>query len=398
MSNHIIVHLDEAAEDSFRSDQERRLHVNRGGKLLIALAVLLVLLIAASMVLRLDLSQGLTLAEYLALAGRRLSDLGRFFTGGGAVNAVDYVFYTYLIVALVGAALAACGAMYQGVFRNPMASPTLLGVQSGGMLAATLYVLLCMSEEAVYVVHTQAEYVAIFSDMSTAQRNARQLWVFLGCFLGAALVVGVSRRAGRGKLSTVVLFLMGSVLSSLVNMAVSLVQYYLTLHDATTSRVLAIQSVSMGTFNGAYTLEHLLLTGIPILTGLAVLFLLSPRLNLLMFGEDEARAMGLRVDAFRMAVFAVGVLLSGVVLAFCGQIGFVGLIVPHLSRRLAGSDYRRLSPASALLGAIVMVLVYDAAYFTGFTSSINLITSLAGGVVFLVFLLGYRRRRNADWA
>ena len=109
MSNHIIVHLDEAAEDSFRSDQERRLHVNRGGKLLIALAVLLVLLIAASMVLRLDLSQGLTLAEYLALAGRRLSDLGRFFTGGGAVNAVDYVFYTYLIVALVGAALAACG-------------------------------------------------------------------------------------------------------------------------------------------------------------------------------------------------------------------------------------------------------------------------------------------------
>ena len=94
----------------------------------------------------------------------------------------------------------------------------------------------------------------------------------------------------------------------------------------------------------------------------------------------------------------VGVLLSGVVLAFCGQIGFVGLIVPHLSRRLAGSDYRRLSPASALLGAIVMVLVYDAAYFTGFTSSINLLTSLAGGVVFLVFLLGYRRRRNADWA
>ena len=398
MSNKIIVRLDQAAEDAFRSDQEKRLHINRGGKLLAALAVLLVLLMLASMILRVDLNQHLTLAEYLALAGRRLSDLGRFLTGGGSVNATDYMCYTYLIVALTGAALAACGAVYQGVFRNPMASPTLLGVQSGGMLAATLYVLLCMSEEAVYVVHTQAEYVTIFSDMSTAQRNARQLWVLLGCFLGAALVVGVSRRAGRGKLSTVVIFIMGSVLSSLVNMVVSLVQYYLTLHDATTSRVLAIQSVSMGTFNGAYTLEHLLLMGIPILIGLTVLLLLAPRLNLLMFGEDEARAMGLRVDAFRLLIFAVGALLSGVVLAFCGQIGFVGLMVPHLAQRLAGSDYRRLAPASALLGAIVMVVIYDAAFFTGFTSSINLITSLAGGAIFLVFLLRYRRQRNADWA
>lgn len=398
MPGKLIVHLDRDAEDSFRAEQEKRFHISHGGKQIIALAVILVLLLALSALFRFDLNQHLTLAEYLERVERRLSDWGRFLSGGGAVNAVDYVFYTYLIVALVGAALAACGAVYQGVFRNPMASPTLLGVQSGGMLAATLYVLLCIKEDAVYVAYTQSEYVAIFSDMSFAQRNIRQIWIFLGCFLGAALVVGVARKAGRGRLSTVVIFLMGSVLSSLVNMTSSLVQYYLTVHDTTTSRVLALQSISMGTFNGTYTLEHLLLLGIPILIGLAVLILLAPRLNLLMFGEEEARAMGLRVDAFRMAVFAVGTLLSGIVLAFCGQIGFVGLMVPHLARQLAGPDYRRLVPVSALLGACVMVLVYDAAYFTGLTGSINLVASVAGGIFFLVFMLRYRRRRNADWA
>ena len=108
--------------------------------------------------------------------------------------------------------------------------------------------------------------------------------------------------------------------------------------------------------------------------------------------------MGMNVRRFRTIVFVLCVIPSAVILSFCGQISFVGLVIPHFARQMAGSDHRRMLPVCALLGAVAMVLVYTAALCTGYTTSINLITSLVGGVLFLVFMLKFRRSRNADWA
>ena len=234
--------------------------------------------------------------------------------------------------------------------------------------------------------------------LSFYQMYTRQIWIIVGCFAGAAIVVFISTKAGRGKVSTVVLILTGSLFGAFTNAAVSLGQYYFTYIDPTTDRTYALMSISMGTFANTYTLQHLLMLGIPVLGCMAAALALAPGLNVLMFGEEEARAMGLNVMRFRILMFALCIVPCAVILAFCGQISFVGLIVPHFARQIAGSDHRRMLPASALLGAIAMVLVYAAALCTGYTTSLNLITSLVGGVLFLMFMLKYRRRRNADWA
>jgi ABC-type Fe3+-siderophore transport system permease subunit len=259
---------------------------------LIALGTALILLIPLSILLQTDvLHQSLTLAEYAEKVLRRFRDFRNLITGNGATNAMLYTLCTFLIVALTGAALSACGALYQGIFKNPAASPTLLGVQSGGTLGAVLYLLFMVPEQTGFTLYTQDEYVRMISEMSLTQRNMEQMWIFAGCFLGAFLVVSLSQTAGRGRLSTLTLFLAGMIFSSLSGAVVMLAQYYMLLHDAGASRVLALQSVTMGTFNGAYKPEHLLFMSACVLPVLAVLLICRRRLDALTLGEDEARSL-----------------------------------------------------------------------------------------------------------
>ena len=128
------------------------------------------------------------------------------------------------------------------------------------------------------------------------------------------------------------------------------------------------------------------------------LLLLRWRINLLTLSEEEAETMGIHSGRLRLAVILCATILTAASVSVSGMIGWVGLVIPHFARQMAGSDHRRMLPVCALLGAVAMVLVYTAALCTGFTTSINLITSLVGGALFLVFMLKYRRARNADWA
>lgn len=396
----ITLRFQEEPGSLFQRETGRRLGVGKNGRLLIGMGILLSLLILLSVFLMTDvLNHSWTLAEYIEMVKERFVNMASYLSGRGAVNGVNFSIYTFLIVALTGAALAVCGATYQGVFKNPMASPTLLGVESGGMLGAMIYVLIFIKEEtAPFTYFTQADIMAAIDTMSIFQRNIQQFCILAGAFLGVFFIVGLSRAAGRGKISVVVLFLAGALFSSTVGTISSLVQYYLTLHDGSTDRVNALQYFSMGGFSRAFKLEHLLLMGAPILVCMTVLFIMSPNLNVFVFGEDEARAMGLNVDLFRTIMFVLCTVLAAIVISFCGQIGFVGLVVPHFARQMAGSDFRRLMPASALLGAIALVLVYDIACLAGFTGYLNLVTSLTGGLLFGIFMMKYRRNRNADWA
>ena len=120
-------------------------------------------------------------------------------------------------------------------------------------------------------------------------------------------------------------------------------------------------------------------------------------LNVLVFGEDEARTMGLRVDLTRNLMVGVCTVLTAFMIAFCGTIGFIGFIVPHMARRITGPDFRWLLPASAMTGAITMMIVYYVATAVNYAENINFMTSLIGGPAFLIVMLRSRRRNNAGW-
>ena len=390
---------DESIENPFLEENERRFRVGRNGRLFIGLSAALIVLMLAAVLLRYDfLHKPVTAARYFSVVAARLQELWRLITGEGSVNAADYSIFTIVIVAVVGACLAVCGAVCQSVYHTPMASPSMLGIQSGGMVAAVLFLFFCREDAEVMEYYTYAEYSEYLGSLSFFELYAQQIWMVIGCLLGALMVIAISTRAGRGKMSSVVLIISGSLFGSFAGTIVSLGQYYFTYVDTTTARTYALMSIASGTFANSYTFTHLLMLAVPALLCMGTLFALSPGLNALMFGDEAARSMGLNVRRFRTAVFVLCVIPSAVILSFCGSISFVGLVIPHFARQMAGSDHRRMLPVCALLGAVAMVLVYTAALCTGFTTSINLITSLVGGALFLLFMLKYRRSRNADWA
>jgi iron complex transport system permease protein len=306
-----------------------------------------------------------------------------FVTGGSTPFGITV--YQTLAVIVVGAALAACGAIFQGSFRNMLAGPSTMGVMSGGTLGLLIYLLVFSSSHAAVTISTfdQEAYAARgFLDL-----YAQQLFTLAGCCAGVAITLGVSLAAGRGRLSASSMIVCGTVFSTLISSAMSVVQYYMILSDPTDERIELLRDLSMGTFDNIISWHGLAMLASPILVCLVILLLLRRRLDLLSLQDDEARAMGVNIHALRIAMIAVGTVLTAVVVSFCGHIGFIGFMVPLVGRKLAGPGMARLLPASILIGSILLLVVYDLAYIANLTSYLNLFTSSIGGVVLLVTLL-----------
>ena len=367
-------------------------------KKLIVLSIAVILLMFIVVMFHYDfVNKPVTLARFLDESLVRFSSLGKMLSGQPS-GGLSFSIYTILIVALVGAALAVCGAACQGIFKNPMASPSMLGVQSGGMVAAAFYLLLRWETSEASEFFTFEEYSALLDSLSFYDIYARQIWMIIGSLAGAGIIIALSTRAGRGKMSSVILIISGVLFSSFANTFTSLVRYWFIYNDPTPDRAYAMMSISMGSFANTYKLLHLVMLAVPILLCFALLFPQSGRFDLLMLGDDEAKTLGLNVRRFKTLIIILCTVLSAMILSFCGQIGFVGLLAPHFARRIARSNYKMLLSFSALSGALIMVLVYGVAACTGMTSSINVIISVVGGTVFMFIMLRYRRRRNADWA
>lgn len=306
-----------------------------------------------------------------------------YITGGN--TAFGITVYQNLAVIVTGAALAACGAIFQGSFRNMLAGPSTMGVMSGGTLGLLLFLLLFFPSHAdigFYTFDADVYYSRSFFDI-----YGQQLFTLAGCVGGVALTMGVSLAAGRGKLSASAMIVCGSVFSSLISSAMSLIQYYMILLDPTDERIELLRDMSMGTFNNIISWQSLLMLSVPILICLAALLLLRHRLNLLSLQEDEAESMGVNIHGLRIAMIAVGTVMTAVVVSFCGHIGFLGFMIPLVGRKLVGPNMEKLLPASMLIGAILLLIVYDLAYIAMLSSYINLFTSTIGGVVLLVTLL-----------
>ncbi|MEW6131261.1 MAG: iron ABC transporter permease [Acidobacteriota bacterium] len=229
-----------------------------------------------------------------------------------------------ILAIIVGAALSVAGAAYQALLRNPLADSYILGVSTGaalGAIAATVF----------------AERLLI----------ARPFAAFIGASLTIWLVYYLGQ-AHRGA-TTERLILAGVIVNSFLSSAVI---FLLTV--ASGARLQSVFSWLIGYLGTDVKL--LPVVGVFILTGISVIFLHARSLNLLMVGEDEARTLGVDVKRVQITVFVASSLITGAAVAVSGVIGFVGLIIPHAVRLVMGSDNRLVIPASALTGAIFLLL------------------------------------------
>ncbi len=277
----------------------------------------------------------------------------------------DIRFPRTLLAGLVGAGLALVGATLQAVTRNPLADPHLLGISSGGAFGAILALL-----------HT-----GLFFGLLTVP-----LLAFVGALCAAAMVLGVSRLASATSADRLVL---AGVAVSFVVMAAANILIFLGDPRATHTVVFWMLG-GLGLAQWSQLIYPLV-----ILVGCGLFFWIkSSDLNAMTVGDETASTLGISVARFRLTIFIAGALITGVMVAFSGIIGFVGLMIPHIVRMLVGGDYRRVLPISALIGAIFLIWSDIAArtIMSPEDIPIGIITGLIGGL-FFIWILG---RRDKD--
>lgn len=290
-------------------------------------------------------------------------------------SAVDVIVWTnamptFALAVLVGAGLALAGGTMQGVFRNPLGDPYLLGISSGAALGAAL---------ATVGIGTWATYENVLLP----------LMAFLGA-MAISFVVLVASRSGRS--STETLLLTGVALGAFV---ASLLEILIISYPRAN---LTITFWILGSF-GAPSWGADSIVALGVVAGGIVLVLHGRDLNLLQLGDESARGLGGEVSRIRTRLLLVASVLTGACVAFSGIIGFVGLVSPHVVRRLQGPNYRSLLPVSALFGGLFLLTAYDLSetvpgflFGSGTIVPVGIITSFIGGPFFLWIL--YRRRRR----
>lgn len=299
------------------------------------------------------------------------SDLGvrdvvaAFLGAGDAATrgiVIDFRLARVLLAACVGAALAAAGASYQAVLRNPLADPFILGVSGGAALGAVLY-------------------IAFSPASGFGESIARPLAAFLGAVATLVVLFGLARFQGRTE--TTSLLLMGVVLNALDS---AIIQFFVSAGDP--ARFQGTLSYLMGAMN-APSWGSLAIVAILAGAGIALLLAHAHTLNLLALGDDEAAQLGVPVERATWTVVLAASLVTAAAVAFAGIIGFVGLMVPHAMRALFGSDHRVLLPASALGGAATLILADAAARTLAAPAElpVGVVTALIGGPFFLILLM-----------
>lgn len=266
---------------------------------------------------------------------------------------------------MVGGALSVAGTAYQGLFKNPMASPDILGASSGAGFGAAVAILLSFS----------------FTGIQTAS-------FFFG-LLATALTFFISAAVSRGKDVILILVLAGMVVSTLFSSFITMIKYVADPF----SKLPEITYWLMGGLN-TITLQDLRSVCLPMGLGLLVLMLLRWQLNTMSFGDEEAKSMGVNTSRLRLAVIFSSTLLVSAAVSVSGIVGWVGLVVPHLARLLVGPNLKILMPASFLIGSIFLLTI-DNIIRSAFTVEIPLgiLTSIIGAP-FFVFLL---RKRRKGW-
>jgi iron complex transport system permease protein len=266
-----------------------------------------------------------------------------------------------LAAVLVGAALATSGAAYQGMFRNPLVSPDILGASAGACFGAAL---------------------AIFYSLNYA---GIQILSFIFGLLAVSITYAVSSRISHE--STLTLVLSGILIGTLFTSGTSLLKYMADPFD----KLPAITYWLMGSLSSISS-EDVLAVILPMLAGGFILYLVRWRLNVLSLGEEEASALGLDTRKLKMIVILCATMMTSAAVSISGMIGWVGLIVPHLARMIVGPNYKALLPASIIIGGTYLLLVDDLArVMASVEIPLGILTSIIGAPFFIYLLMRSRR-------
>ena len=320
------------------------------------MGVILILCVFASFLLG---RYPVPLGELMGILGSKLGlPIEKFWTDQMEAAVWNIRLPRVVMSVLVGACLASAGASYQGVFQNPMASPDILGASAGAGFGAALAILLGASSVGITVGAFAASLVTV------------------------ALVFTVSRHARGDRVLGLVLA--GIMVSSLFQSGTS----FLKLVADPNNQLPQITYWLMGSLSGAKW-SDLGFVILPVLIGLIPLLALRWQLNVITLGDDEARAMGVDAPGVRMGIVICSTLITASAVSVSGMIGWVGLVIPHMMRRLVGSDYRFLMSAS-LLGGGIFLLVVDNVSRNATASGIpiGILTAFIGAPFFLWLIMG----------
>lgn len=323
--------------------------------------VLLILLFASFLIGRYQVSAGQVIQVFFSKLTGTACDVPEM------VQSVILKVRTPRIFAaiLIGGALSVSGATYQGLFKNPMVSPDILGASAGAGFGAAIAILCSFPFLLV-------------------QGSA-----FLFGMAAVGLAYMICKIVSRGKDALLILVLSGMVVSTLFSSLITLTKYVADPY----SKLPEITYWLMGGLSAVNASDVLLFLPL-LLCGGIPLFLLRWQLNAMAFGEEEALAMGLNTKRLRAVFILAATLLTASSVAICGMIGWIGLVIPHLTRMLVGPNYKDLMPASFLIGGIFLLAVDNLAR-TLFTMELPLgiLTSILGAPFFVYLLI----KRKKGW-
>lgn len=321
--------------------------------ILLLLAVCLLLAIIGSVTLG---RYPIGLKELSGILLSRIRPVEPFWTKTQESLLLQHRLPRILLACLVGGCLSSAGAAYQGVFQNPMAAPDILGASSGAAFGAALAILLRLSGSWIMVL------------------------AFFGSIVTVLLVMFVAGRA-KGK-RVLGLILAGIMVSSLISSGTSLIKLVADPED----QLPAITYWLMGSLNGTSPAD-VWFALLPMAVGFLPLYLLRWRINLLTLGDEEARTIGVNARRLRAIVILSATLITAAAVSVSGVIGWVGLVIPHLTRRMVGNNYRHLLPASTLFGALFLLLVDNLSRMLFATEiPIGILTSFIGAPFFLYLI------------
>lgn len=338
-------------------------------------SALLLLMLAA--LLPLCLVVALATGPVAISADQVLQSLGLAMTGGDISGQQDWIVRELrlpraLLAMLVGAGLAVAGAITQGVFRNPLADPGLIGVSSGAALAAVAVIVLQSSLLAPYVALT-----GVF---------ALPLAAFAGGLGVTWLIYRLSTRQGQTQMA--MLLLAGVAINVIAGALTGILTYMADDQQLRTMTFWSMGSLAYGKWSEIMVLAFCIFIPLLALPRFAAL------LNALLMGEAVAGHLGFAVQRGKRWLIVAAALMVGAGVAIAGMIGFIGLVVPHLLRLLMGPDHKALLPGSALLGAALLLLADTIArtWLAPADLPVGLVMAIMGGPVFLSLLLQQARR------
>jgi iron complex transport system permease protein len=258
----------------------------------------------------------------------------------------------------VGGALALAGASFQGLFKNPMVSPDILGASAGAGFGAAVALLLHRTGSEV------------------------QLFAFAFGLIAVGLTYGVSKSISKGNSMILILVLTGMVVGTMFQAMLSIIKYVADPEDTLPTIIYWL----MGSL-ASVLYKDLLFFLIPLLLGAVPLLLLRWRINVLSFGDEEAKAMGINTALLRGIIVVCSTILTAASVSISGMIGWVGLVIPHLARILVGPNYKALLPASLFMGASYLLCVDNIARaLMSIEIPLGILTAMIGAPFFIVML------------